>query len=324
MATYDLTQGIPTSLKKNDILNCPYSGRVIEIELPKGTYDLSLFGGQGGTSSSRIGGYGGTATGRLTLKDKTKLFLYTGGQGSSSNTTGGFNGGGTGVSNGRGGGGASDIRLRTDSLYSRVIVASGGGGAGVTTASANPAGCGGGEYGGDGYYNNFDGSYITGQNRSGGGASYNQGGISWNSIESTRGQFGIGGNAYRYSCGGGGSGWYGGGGAYDSDSDSDGRWGGGGSGYIYTEQLKSRYPSGCTLTNNDLLTNATYSNSSHTGDGYITITIIDIKNCPVRYKQSNTWKETSALYIKQNDNWTLVENNYQDYIKQVEKYHIII
>ena len=42
-------------------------------------------------------------------------------------TAAGFNGGGTGISSGRGGGGATDVRIGQNSLYSRVIVAGGGG-----------------------------------------------------------------------------------------------------------------------------------------------------------------------------------------------------
>ena len=288
MAIYNLTNSIPavSDIQLGDILDCPYSGSVKQIILPSGKYKLECWGAQGGTYSSYLGGKGGYSSGILTITEKTSVYLYTGGSGSSSSINNGFNGGGTGISNGRGGGGASDIRIGTDSLYARVIVAGGGGGAGVASANANPAGCGGGLYGGDGFYNNTTGSYTTGSNRCGGSASQTAGGITWSL--GTQASFGQGGNASgSYSCGGGGGGWYGGGGAYDNDSDSDGRWGGGGSGYVYTSSTASNYPSGCLLNSNHYLTDASTiagnvsftspsgaSEIGHTGDGYIRITVI--------------------------------------------------
>lgn len=225
---------------KNDIMDFNYTGSVQSKTLKPGTYTLECWGGQGGTYSSYIGGYGGYSKGTITLAKTTTVYVSVGGAGSSSSTTAGFNGGGTGISSGRGGGGATDVRIGQNSLYSRVIVAGGGGGAGVTSANANPCGCGGGEYGGDGYYNDTTGSYTIGQNRCGGSASQTAGGKTWST--STQATFGQGGNASGYSCGGGGGGWYGGGGAYDNDSDSDGRWGGGGSGYVYTSSTAKNYP----------------------------------------------------------------------------------
>ena len=297
MATYDLANSIPSmsSLKIGDILNCSYSGTSKEITLPKGQYKFECWGAQGGTYNSIIGGKGGYSSGTLTITEKTLIYLYTGGSGSSSSTSSGFNGGGNGISNGRGGGGGSDIRINQDSLYARIIVAGGGGGAGVATASANPAGCGGGLYGGDGYYNDTTGSYIVGVGRCGGSASQTAGGTAWSSV--SQASFGQGGNALGYSCGGGGGGWYGGGGAYDNDSDLDGRWGGGGSGYVYTSSTASNYPSGCLLNSSYYLTNASTiagntsftspsgtSEIGHTGNGHIRITILQI--------------ETTGVYIK--------------------------
>ena len=221
--------GVGSANYNGSVMNFDYTGSVQTATLAPGTYKLECWGAQGGTYSSYIGGYGGYSKGTITLTEATTVYISVGGAGSSSSTAAGFNGGGTGISSGRGGGGATDVRIGQNSLYSRVIVAGGGGGAGVTSANANPCGCGGGEYGGDGYYNDTTGSYTIGQNRCGGSASQTAGGKTWST--STQATFGQGGNASGYSCGGGGGGWYGGGGAYDSDSDSDGRWGGGGSGY---------------------------------------------------------------------------------------------
>lgn len=309
---YDLTTTTPLKIKTGDILNCPYSGAVQSITLPKGTYKLECWGAQGGTYSSFKGGFGGYSIGTVTLTEKKIIYLYSGGAGTTTSTTAGFNGGGAGIINGRGGGGASDIRIGSDSLYARVIVAGGGGGAGVAFAGASPAGCGGGLYGGDGYYNNTTNSYTTGYNRSGGGASQTAGGNSWQTQSASTGIFGQGGNASGYSCGGGGGGWYGGSGAYDSDSDSDGRWGGGGSGYIYTSSTASNYPSGCLLNSSYYLTDAQTiagntsfmsptgtTETGHSGDGYIRITVIEANGGNTLVKiDSTTWKNYKNVFVK--------------------------
>ena len=299
-----LTDVIYLTHANNDIMDFNYTGSTQSKTLKPGTYTIECWGGQGGTYSGCIGGYGGYSKGTITLTKTTTVYVSVGGAGSSSSTAAGFNGGGTGISSGRGGGGATDVRIGQNSLYSRVIVAGGGGGAGVTSANANPCGCGGGEYGGDGYYNNTTGSYTTGQNRSGGSASQTAGGITWST--GTQATFGQGGNASGYSCGGGGGGWYGGGGAYDSDSDSDGRWGGGGSGYVYTSSTAKNYPNGCLLNSTHYLTNAQTiagdtsftsptgsAETGHTGNGFCRITNLN----PTQY----------GLYVKTNSGWKHID-----------------
>lgn len=299
-----LTDVIYLTHANNDIMDFNYTGSTQSKTLKPGTYTIECWGGQGGSYNSYIGGYGGYSKGTITLTKTTTVYVSVGGAGSSSSTAAGFNGGGTGISSGRGGGGATDVRIGQNSLYSRVIVAGGGGGAGVTSVNANPCGCGGGEYGGDGYYNNTTGSYTTGQNRSGGSASQTAGGITWST--GTQATFGQGGNASGYSCGGGGGGWYGGGGAYDSDSDSDGRWGGGGSGYVYTSSTAKNYPNGCLLNSTHYLTNAQTiagdtsftsptgsAETGHTGSGFCRITNLN----PTQY----------GLYVKTNSGWKHID-----------------
>lgn len=295
--------GVGSANYNGSVMNFDYTGSVQSKTLKPGTYTIECWGGQGGTYSSYIGGYGGYSKGTITLTEATTVYISVGGAGSSSSTTAGFNGGGTGISSGRGGGGATDVRIGQNSLYSRVIVAGGGGGAGVTSANANPCGCGGGEYGGDGYYNDTTGSYTTGTNRCGGSASQTAGGKTWST--NTQATFGQGGNASGYSCGGGGGGWYGGGGAYDNDSDSDGRWGGGGSGYVYTSSTAKNYPNGCLLNSTHYLTNAKTiagnksfksptgkNETGHTGNGFCRITNLT----PIQY----------GLYIKTNSGWNYI------------------
>lgn len=296
--------GVGSANSNGSVMNFDYTGSVQTTTLTPGTYKLECWGAQGGTYSSYIGGYGGYSKGTITLTEATTVYISVGGAGSSSSTAAGFNGGGTGISSGRGGGGATDVRIGQNSLYSRVIVAGGGGGAGVTSANANPCGCGGGEYGGDGYYNDTTGSYTIGQNRCGGSASQTAGGKTWST--STQATFGQGGNASGYSCGGGGGGWYGGGGAYDSDSDSDGRWGGGGSGYVYTSSTAKNYPNGCLLNSTHYLTNAQTiagntsftsptgsAETGHTGSGFCRITNLN----PTQY----------GLYVKTNSGWKHID-----------------
>lgn len=122
----------------------------------------------------------------------------------------------------------------------------------------------------------------------GGGGTQTAGGAGGNS---NAGTFGQGGTGLSYSsgyAGAGGGGWYGGGGSYPDTSGDDDRGGGGGSGYIYTSSTASNYPSGCLLNSSYYLTNAqtiagntaftsptSSSETGHTGNGYIRITVIE-------------------------------------------------
>ena len=276
-------------MKAGDILNYQYTGKVQTVTLPKGKFKIECWGAQGGyRSGAAYGGKGGYSVGTLTLAEKTNIFIYVGGSGGNSSTNagsstvvqGGFNGGGSRYGY-KGGGGASDVRLRTDSLYARVIVAGGGGSDG---ASYQTGGYGGGTSGGA-----TTGGYGSG----GGGASQTSGGTGGNN---NAGAFGVGGQGLYQSNGyggAGGGGWYGGGGAYPDSSGDDDKGGGGGSGYVYSSSTSSTYPSGCLLKSSDKLTDAltTAGNSSftgptgssetgHSGDGYIRITVLEAYSAP--------------------------------------------
>lgn len=313
---YDLTVTTPTKIQTGDILNCPYSGSMKSVILPKGQYQLECWGAQGGNGSGNAsypGGKGGYSKGIITLNKKTNLYLYTGGQGlngttynsNGATTTGGFNGGGSTTSiNSRGsGGGGTDIRIAVDSLYARVLVAGGGSG---SSGYTNLAGFAGGGISGK-TYNNQDSS--NGGSWHGGGGSQTQGGAANTSYSNytTAGSFGQGGN---YNSGsntwygsGGGGGWYGGGGAIGV--------GGGGSGYMYTSSSASYYPSGCLLDSSHYLTNATtlagnaaftsptgISETGHAGNGYIRITVIEASSGNTLVKTtSNNWKEPVQMFV---------------------------
>ena len=312
--------GSPLDFRKGDILNFDYTGAVQSITLPPGTYKLQCWGAQGGSYSSYYGGAGGYSVGTLTLTDKsTTLYLYVGGQPStnSSNrvvTSGGFNGGGNGYNRyysgtytyGQGGGGASDIRIGSDSLYSRVIVAGGGGGSASVNALTTK----------------YGGGTSGGSPQSGYAASSTSAG--------TNGSFGVGGSAttagsnYKYGSGGGGGGWYGGGACSKySDSTNYRGYNGGGSGYVYTASTASNYPSGCLLTDIYYLTdaqtiagNTSFPSTSgdtetgHTGNGYISITVINVKSLNLPANIGGSWKDSDECYVKVNNVWKTIDSMY--------------
>ena len=104
-------------------MNFAYTGKAQSVTLEPGKYVLECWGAQGGyRSNSSYGGKGGYSTGTLTLTQKTTIYIYVGGSGNSvtsaSNSIypGGFNGGGYRY-NYKGGGGATDIRIGSASLY---------------------------------------------------------------------------------------------------------------------------------------------------------------------------------------------------------------
>lgn len=318
MATYDLTSASPASLKKGDIINCPYSGSMKSITLPKGTYKLEVWGAEGGyRSSTTYSGKGGYSYGTLSLNTKTTLYLYAGGSGRTGGTAGGFNGGGI-RSHHYGGGGGSDIRIGTDSLYARVIVAGGGGSDG---ASSKQGMYGGGTEGGSSTqsftaYSNYCGKGGT-QTYSGYNASYT---AETQSASSYYGGFGFGGSGIYASSGYGGSGgggWYGGSGTYPDGSGDDDRGGGGGSGYVYTSTTASNYPSGCLLNSTYYLSDAATINGAtafadpvsgsnvtgRSGDGYVRITIIDIQSMQSYVNIGGVWKQASGVYANVNGVW---------------------
>ena len=183
---------------------------------------------------------------------------------------------------GSGGGGATDIRIGTDSLYARVIVAGGGGGAGSYTSNWYwNGGSGGGISGGNN--NSWSGNYKYGRGASESlaGTSYYQS-VANSSTYGTVAGFGIGGsaNSKTDSSAGGGGGWYGGGYSHLNT-------GGGGSGFIYNSSNASYCPSGWLLNSKHYLTSAsTISGGSsaiqpngtttvgHLGNGYARITFV--------------------------------------------------
>lgn len=293
-------------IKTGDILNFDYTGAVQAIALPKGIYKLECWGAQGGYSSSNsgievgMGGKGGYSVGTITLNQKTPIYIYAGGVGSISGNgkaDGGFpNGGSSWASNtsegAGGGGGSSDIRIGTDSLHARVIVAGGGGGGGEDNETG---GYGGGETGGT------SGSGTPG------------------SQTAPSGYFGIGGHT-SYDGGGGGGGWYGacpaGGQTTPATSNNGDDTSGspGGSGYVYTSSTAKNYPNGCLVNSTHYLTNAKTiagntsfpspsgtSETGHSGNGYCRITVIECNSTALYAKVNNSLKKVTSIYFKMNN-----------------------
>ena len=150
----------------------------------------------------------------------------------------GYNGGGISGTANVGGGGASDIRVGSYSLYDRILVAGGGGSVG---AASRGGAAGGGTLG-----------LSSKQNYGSGG----QGGTQTEA--GLYGDFGVGGNGLYQNNGrggAGGGGWYGGGGVRPDRSVDDDRGGGGGSGYIFTSN--SYKPEGYDVDERYYLTEAT-------------------------------------------------------------------
>lgn len=295
-----------SNIKTGDILNFDYTGAVQSITLPKGIYKLECWGAQGGYSSSNsgievgMGGKGGYSVGTITLNQKTPIYIYAGGVGSISGNgkaDGGFPNGGSswasGTSEGAGGGGgSSDIRIGTNSLHARVIVAGGGGGGGEDNETG---GYGGGETGGT------SGSGTPG------------------SQTAPSGYFGIGGHT-SYDGGGGGGGWYGacpaGGQTTPATSNSvdDTSGSPGGSGYVYTSSTAKNYPNGCLVNSTHYLTNAKTiagnnsfisptgsSETGHSGNGYCRITVIECNSTALYAKVNNSLKKATSIYFKMNN-----------------------
>jgi hypothetical protein len=110
----------------SDSTDCTY----YSVALNSGTYNLEVWGAQGGNDTTYpdtvFGGRGGYSKGTIQLKSTTTLYVYVGGSG-----TGSLSGNTQGST---GGGGSTDIRIQngewndTTGLKTRIIVAGGGGG----------------------------------------------------------------------------------------------------------------------------------------------------------------------------------------------------
>lgn len=247
-------------------LEFEYTGTVETITVPSfaNYMTVTLSGAQGGREHwGSYGKKGGTVTATRPITPGDTLYLLVGGMGETSPAKayddvpigdgnanrGGYNGGGNGgfaQANGSeligaGGGGCTDIRLNTNNLESRIVVAGAGGGGG----SGGPGGGGG--LVGQSSIATWDVSTYTvegGTQSSGGRGAYGGGAFA----SGNPGELGGGGNAPSAGSGnvyysnpggaGGGAGYYGGGSGSYRTALIDGKYyystgmaGGGGSSY---------------------------------------------------------------------------------------------
>lgn len=239
-----------------------YTGQADIWTVPNGVKKVTfdLFGAEGGDGTGLVlgaGGAGGETAATLVVKPGQTFEIVVGG-------SGGFNGGGTGGRTiegdlGGNGGGASDVRAgacaaaKACDFIARILVAGGGGGAGVENDLGYEASFDGGSGGGDVGEAGTNGSEFgfAGNDSGGGGGTQTTGGAAGNDVCScslnSAGTFGSGGTGAtgevgREAAGGGGGGWFGGGGGgwYDAG-------GGGGSGYITPLALSGSFQTGVNV-----------------------------------------------------------------------------
>ena len=251
-----------------------------EVILKKGKYHFECVGASGNSDLEKDVGYGARVTGVISLKEKSKLYIYVGGKGSTIRlegkaTPGGYNGGGNGgcglektdtgryYGSGFSGGGATDVRTINGawndpiSLDSRIMVA-GAGGAGTFSSTSAKGGDGGTIQGFPGY--DELGNIALGANQTNGFAKgKGQDGLS----KTVHGNRGAEGNS------GAGGGWHGGF-ASQRNGDHSVSGAGGGSSFISGHE-------GLEVINNlkfDLTHMEGGNVTKHSGNGYVVITVI--------------------------------------------------
>jgi hypothetical protein len=252
-----------------------YTGAVQSILLIPGIYTFNAYGASGGGgvvgahNHSSVGGMGGRATATFKILTPMTVYVYVGGAGfygggssSYGGPTGGWNGGGNGGNSSSGsGGGATDFRLtggawnNTQSLYSRFLVAGGGGGADNWHSTGTGAGSGDDGSGGSGGGLEGQGAWISGGYRA-----------DYRGTQTSGYALGQGGHVTTNTdTGGAGGGWYGG-----KVTNNNNGGAGGGSGYI------KGYPSCNTAyhsyqQNVEYYENGSFALNARSGNGLATI-----------------------------------------------------
>ena len=213
--------------------NFEYSGNVktFPIQMLLGKYSFACWGGGYNSAStfSLVASYGGYVYGEKRFDDNDILYVSVGTRIVDASSSVVFGGGGISI-NGPTGAGATDVRVGSNDLKSRFIVA---GGAGVSSSGSTESSHAGGLVG-------YDGDHRSNSEHAGNGGGQNYGGAaptfySQASSNGTAGTFGVGGSGGlnsgdgRYG-GGGGGGWYGGSGG--SGANTGHFNGGGGSSFV--------------------------------------------------------------------------------------------
>lgn len=300
-----------------DRLICDCIGSGTQFPLYGGRYKIMCSGGQGAhrtkTAYARKGGY---AEGILNNPDIITAYAYVGGSSlyttsfkgaefiQTTHPTISFNGGGQpgGFTNiqqtATAGGGGTDLRIGTDSLMARVIVAGGAGGNGKFDSYG---GAGGGETG--------DAHVATGYGTNYGPGKQDAAGSGSNA--SISGGFGYGGNGIVANGGyggAGGGGWYGGSGTYPNGSSDNDYGGDGGSGYVLTSE--SFKPNGYLLGEEYYLTDTVLVTGEQnqlfpapiTG---LVIEVIFASTLKMLTHDSDGYK----YYDKENETWTYLKSD---------------
>lgn len=305
---------ITNAMSIGDNIIYPCIGSIDHFVLPKGKYDIECYGGAGGCAYdfAKVA-KGGYARGILNNPEYKDIYVAVGGVGIGSGFINSsyptrlrpslmFNGGGApGANNIRGcaGGGGTDVRIGSDSLYSRIIVAGGGGGLGRLDSTA---GAGGGETGGT----NYGASYGTSP---GPGTQTSSPQTSDQSMKTINGGFGYGGNGvYRNGGygGAGGGGWHGGSGTYPDSGGDDDKAGNGGSGYVLTES--SYKPDGYLVDDSRYYlsdtTLTTGGNTLSVWETKVTMKILDISIVKVLAHDDEGFK----YFDEENNTWVFYSN----------------
>lgn len=262
---------------ENEVKNFKYSGTYYRQYLHAGKYKIEAWGASGGNNALTYReGYGAYVSGIIKFPRNIFIYIYPGEKGRG-NGIATFGGGGTGTKHNvdmPSGGGATDIRLKRNDLYSRIMVA-GAGGASVYLQGYYEAN--GGDAGGlEGYNGTTSGvnkSYISPPS----GGSQTKGG--W-----PNGKFGIGGSGF---CGGGG-GYYGGSGSTTTENAISSAAGGssfisGYNGCIAPKRNDRFHASGFLFTDGVMKSGKDTFNSpegtsstGHIGNGHVRITALEI------------------------------------------------
>ena len=309
------------NLNQNHIYEIPYQCdtsqecQPIRSKFPRGEFKIELWGGQGGSSDETDGGNGGRGgytPANVTFSRETTVFINIGAHGicpskEKPQTGPTFNGGGDSTFRdddpdflnapylGCSGGGATDIRINSNSLSSRILVAGGGGGAGKDTRETSKGlfqgGYGGGENGGNGALGlHHLATPGYGASQTGSGTKSNPGG------------FGYGGSSGGSSGGGGGGGYYGG-----AASSAGCSGGGGGSGFIAKSTGVATIKTNAFLKGMDLI--PAFQQKTRTlgniGHGAIRITVIwqhiEPFTCKFNRRHISILNSIAFLFLISND-----------------------
>lgn len=293
------------SLAINQTQTFNYTGNVQSITLLPGIYKFEAYGASGGgeavgarssLSYGSVGGLGGRATATFILPTYITIYVYVGGAGyynydAGTKPTGGWNGGGNGGNRASGsGGGATDFRIiggawnNIESLYSRFLVAGGGGGTdnwnGGTTSDDGSGGSGGGIEGQGAWINGSYQAYYRGTQTSG----YALGQGEHASVNT--------------DTGGAGGGWYGGRATNNNNGGA-----GGGSGYIKgyngcnTDYVS--YQGDLSIYQNQ----ASFALNARNGNGLATITCLDIYGNGIIHNYLQNLNQTDYDFIESFDSF---------------------